>query len=92
MNFLARFILWFFATYLFLTAIGWALAQGNAPVGAVLGWGEYALFHILTGNADLRQYEPVALMFIYIVIFIKASIALTISAAITGVQYAQSKR
>ncbi len=90
MSYVARFILWFFGAYLVITLFGMFLLELNSPVGAVIGWAEWALFHVAT--ADLRQYEPVARMFIYVVMFMKASISLTVSAAITGVQYAQSKR
>ncbi len=92
MSYVARFILWFFGVYIAITLFGCLLAASEQPVGAVIGWAEWALFHIIIGNADLRQYEPVARMFIYVVMFMKASISLTVSAAITGVQYAQSKR
>ena len=93
MNYVARFILWFFAVYVAITVFGvFLFFGGNSAVGAIIGLGEYALFHIIIGNSDLRQYEPVARMFIYVVVFMKASIALTISAAITVVQYAESKR
>ena len=89
MNYLARFILWFFATYVAITLFG--IFSPDNGLG-LFGYVEYALFHILTGNADLKGYEPVARMFIFIIMFMKVFITLIISAAITGVQYAQSKR
>ena len=92
MRYLAFIIIWFFAVYAAITVFGIFLAlEAKSPYGAVFGFCEYALAHILIGDVDAMGYEIVAQWIIYVVMFIKASIALTISSVITGVQYAQSK-